>query len=88
MFIRSTTPDGRRQTAAVLPNQTYLGLGGYDETTTVELLDQGCQVLDTHTRTGWGDFTAMIDGTHFTITIGAASSIPEVPSPVAQCNRE
>jgi hypothetical protein len=85
MFIRSTSPDGYRQVAAALPNQTYLGLGGYDEMTTVELLDQGCRVLDTHTRTGWGDFTATIDGTHFTISIGAASSIPEVPSRGTQC---
>ena len=44
-----------------------MAVGGRDETTTIELLDAQCRVVDSHVRTGWGYFTGTIAGSRVTI---------------------
>lgn len=59
---------GTGEVAAIGPSSSGVAAGGTNETTTFELLDARCRVLDTDVRTGWGWFTGTIAGSKLTIS--------------------
>lgn len=58
--------------ATVTPRSTAMAIGGDDETSTIELLDTECRVLDSHERSGWGPIEGTIDGTRLRLSPGVA----------------
>lgn len=74
LYIRTRGPS-ETIVAAVDPSSSAMAVGGGDETTTIELLDAQCRVLDTHARTGWGYFTGTIAGSK--LTIGSSGPPPD-----------
>jgi hypothetical protein len=74
LYIRSRGP-AETIVAAVDPSSSAIALGGHDETTTIELLDAQCRVLDSHIRKGWGSFMGTIAGSK--LTIGPSKAPPD-----------
>ena len=74
LYLRTRGPS-ETIVAAVDPSSSAMAVGGSDETTTIELLDAQCRVLDSHVRTGWGYFTGTIAGSK--LTIGPSKPPPE-----------
>jgi hypothetical protein len=55
------------EVAAIRPSSSGVAGGGKLESSTIELLDARCRVLDSVVRTGWGWFTGTIAGSRLTL---------------------
>ena len=65
--------------ARVEPNSTRMAVGGFGETSTIELLDADCNVLSSLQRSGWGPFKGVIDEDSLRLEAGV-SPVPTILS--------
>jgi hypothetical protein len=73
-FLRATDIHRISEVTAVGPHQAGAAFQGYDQTTTVAVLDSACHVLDRLERVGWGDSTVTIHDGAFQIQPGDGSA--------------
>jgi hypothetical protein len=95
LWVVNTTPksffiesqDGANvESAPIKPNVTTYALGGgatigaANESSTLELFDDSCRLLDTQARSGWGPFKATIDKNGLIIEKGLPAPAQTLPN--------
>jgi hypothetical protein len=74
-LLRATAADGTSQVARLEPGAEGVALEGFDDPSKLDLLDSTCHVVASATRTGWGDFTAIVGDGGLEVRPGDSSII-------------